>query len=91
LGSLLQSLGRLPEAKIIPGALGSIAKQSVYETEYADALRPIRSITVGQAVHPYSTTEGDLWRKLDRMKRVYEVPLYATEWDYARGLSDTPI
>lgn len=79
---------RMPDAGIIPGALGSIAKQQLYEEAYHEALSAVRGITAGQAVHPYSTTPGDLDSKLERMARIYGVALYATEWDHARGRPD---
>jgi hypothetical protein len=80
---------RMPDAGIIPGALGNIAKQSTYEADYAAALKPIRDIAPAQAIHPYSTTTGDLRRKLERMRDVYRCPLMATEWDFARGMTDS--
>lgn len=66
-------------------ALGNIAQQALYENAYAEALRGIPGDF--QAVHPYSTTAGDLEKKLTRMASAYKLPLLASEWDVARGMA----
>lgn len=70
--------------RLVLPALGNIAKQATYEAAYAEATRDAPADW--QAVHPYSTTAGDLDAKLLRMSRVYRLPLAATEWDIARGM-----
>lgn len=84
----MEMRSRFPHQEMITAALGSIAKQSMYEREYDMSLRSIRGVCVGQAVHPYATTVGDLRTKLQRMRDVYGVPLYATEYDWGRGRTD---